>query len=64
MIGCFVDKSLQLKQNIGMVMLHHQKKLESVSLSDQPAIFETDLLLHYSKRREAKWRSQYTPSDL
>ena len=42
-------------------MLHHQKKLESVSLSDQPAIFETDLLLHYSKPREAKWRSRHTP---
>ena len=54
--GFFVGKRLQVKQNIGMVILHHQKKLESVSLSDRPAIVETDLLLYCSKPREANWR--------
>ena len=61
MIGCFVDKRLQLKQNIGMVILHHQKKLESVILSDRPAIVETDLLLYCSKQREANWRPLHKP---
>ena len=56
MSGFFVGKMLQVKQNIGMVILHHQKKLESVSLSDRPAIVETDLLLYCSKPREANWR--------
>ena len=56
MSGFFVGKVLQVKQNIGMVILHHQKKLESVSLSDRPAIVETDLLLYCSKPCEANWR--------
>ena len=56
MSGFFVGKMLQVKQNIGMVILHHQKKLESVKLSDRPAIVETDLLLYCSKPRKANWR--------
>ena len=64
MSGFFVGKMLQVKQNIGMVILHHQKKLESVKLSDRPAIVETDLLLYCSKQSEAIQRPLAKPLGL
>ena len=53
-----------MKYTIGITILHHQKQLQRIPMSDQPAIRKTDLLLYCSKQSEAIQRPLAKPLGL
>ena len=53
-----------MKYTIGLTILQHQKQLQRIPMSDQPAIRITDLLLYCSKQSEAIQRPLAKPLGL
>ena len=53
-----------MKYTIGLTILQHQKQLQRIPMSDQPAIRKTDLLLYCSKQSEANQRPLANPLGL
>ena len=49
---------------MGIPILHYQKQLQRIRMTDQPAICKTDLLLYCSKPSEANQRPLAKPLDL
>ena len=49
---------------MGIPILHYQKQLQRIRMTDQPAICKTDLLLYCSKQSEAIQRPLAKPLGL